>query len=33
MNYPDTIITAEFDPLRNEGEQLYKLMLSYGVEV
>ncbi|EJE8536125.1 alpha/beta hydrolase [Vibrio vulnificus] len=28
-----TIITAEFDPLRDEGEQLYKLMLSQGVEV
>jgi len=27
-----TIITAEFDPLRDEGEQLYKLMLSQGVE-
>ncbi|BCN24490.1 alpha/beta hydrolase [Vibrio alfacsensis] len=28
-----TIITAEFDPLRDEGEQLYKLMLSHGVDV
>ena len=27
-----TIITAEFDPLRDEGEHLYKLMLSQGVE-
>ena len=27
-----TIITAEFDPLRDEGEQLYKSMLSQGVE-
>ncbi|HCH3381078.1 TPA: alpha/beta hydrolase [Vibrio parahaemolyticus] len=27
-----TIITAEFDPLRDEGEHLYKLMLSQGVD-
>ncbi|MER0399120.1 alpha/beta hydrolase [Vibrio vulnificus] len=27
-----TIITAEFDPLRDEGELLYKLMLSQGVD-
>ena len=27
-----TIITAEFDPLRDEGEALYRLMLSHGVE-
>lgn len=27
-----TIITAEFDPLRDEGEYLYKLMLSQGVD-
>lgn len=27
-----SIITAEFDPLRDEGEQLYKLLLSQGVE-
>ncbi|ESP93711.1 alpha/beta hydrolase [Pseudoalteromonas luteoviolacea] len=27
-----TIITAEFDPLRDEGEKLYKLIRSYGVE-
>ncbi|ENI8058701.1 alpha/beta hydrolase [Vibrio vulnificus] len=27
-----TIITAEFDPLRDEGEELYKLMLSQGVD-
>ncbi|MCC5518895.1 MULTISPECIES: alpha/beta hydrolase [Vibrio] len=27
-----TIITAEFDPLRDEGEQLYKLMVSQGVD-
>ncbi|SHE58754.1 alpha/beta hydrolase [Vibrio gazogenes] len=26
------IITAEFDPLRDEGERLYKLLLSQGVE-
>ncbi|MDN3611252.1 alpha/beta hydrolase fold domain-containing protein, partial [Vibrio ostreicida] len=27
-----TIITAEFDPLRDEGEELYKLMRSQGVD-
>jgi acetyl esterase len=27
-----TIISAEFDPLRDEGENLYKLLLSQGVE-
>lgn len=27
-----TIITAEFDPLRDEGEHLYKLMVSQGVD-
>jgi acetyl esterase len=27
-----TIITAEFDPLRDEGEMLYKKLLSYGVD-
>lgn len=29
---PTLIITAEFDPLRDEGEQLYRLLLSQGVE-
>ncbi|GAL02179.1 hypothetical protein JCM19237_5072 [Photobacterium aphoticum] len=27
-----TIITAEFDPLRDEGEQLYRSLLTHGVE-
>ncbi|MCG7588098.1 alpha/beta hydrolase, partial [Photobacterium sp. OFAV2-7] len=26
------IVTAEFDPLRDEGEQLYKLLIENGVE-
>ena len=30
---PTTIITAEFDPLRDEGETLHELMLAHGVEV
>lgn len=30
---PTTIITAEFDPLRDEGETLRELMLAHGVEV
>ncbi len=29
---PTHIITAEFDPLRDEGEQLYKTLLASGVE-
>ncbi|NRD75187.1 alpha/beta hydrolase [Shewanella sp. VB17] len=29
---PTYIITAEFDPLRDEGEQLYKKLLASGVE-
>lgn len=33
QSLPSTlIITAEFDPLRDEGEQLYRLLLSQGVE-
>ncbi|OHU88412.1 MULTISPECIES: alpha/beta hydrolase [Pseudoalteromonas] len=28
-----TIVSAEFDPLRDEGEQLYKLMHSQGIDV
>lgn len=27
-----TIVTAEFDPLRDEGEKLYQLMISQGVQ-
>lgn len=30
---PTTIITAEFDPLRDEGETLRELMLAHGAEV
>lgn len=29
---PTFIITAEYDPLRDEGEQLYRLLLSQGVD-
>ncbi len=29
---PTLIITAEFDPLRDEGEQLYRSLISQGVE-
>ncbi|NOJ21206.1 alpha/beta hydrolase [Vibrio coralliilyticus] len=29
---PTSIITAEFDPLRDEGEQLYRQLLKHGVE-
>ncbi|MFM2484313.1 alpha/beta hydrolase [Celerinatantimonas yamalensis] len=29
---PSYIITAEFDPLRDEGEKLYRLLISHGVE-